>query len=105
MQSIRRHYGSSIARHSDAPAKVPRCSVVAATLSLAMVAELVNKNMQIFIKTLTGKTITVSTGAEDTVEELRQKVQDKTGIPQNYQQLILPASSLKKEGPSRTTTS
>jgi ubiquitin len=93
---IRSQFGLSIARHRDAPAKAPRCSFVVATLSLVMAAELVNKNIQIFIKTLTGKSITVSTRAEDTVEELKQKVQDKTGIPQNYQLLIFTGKQLEE---------
>ena len=36
--------------------------------------------MQIFIKTLTGKTITLDVEPSDTIEAVKQKVQDKEGI-------------------------
>lgn len=36
--------------------------------------------MQIFVKTLTGKTMTVEVESSDTISSLKQKIQDKEGI-------------------------
>lgn len=36
--------------------------------------------MQIFVKTLTGKTITLDVEPADTIEAVKQKIQDKEGI-------------------------
>ena len=51
--------------------------------------------MQIFVRTLTGTTITLETEPTDTIESIKRKINDKTGIPADQQRLLYSSKQLE----------
>ena len=65
--------------------------------TIHLVLRLRGGSMQIFVKTLTGNTITITTDKTESVKQIKEKLRDKEGIPVDQQRLIFAGKQLEDD--------
>mgnify|MGYP002389361132 CR=1 FL=1 len=57
----------------------------------------ISQDMQIFVKTLTGDTLTIEVDGDTTIEQTKMKIQDQNGVPPDLMRLIFAGKQLEDD--------
>lgn len=81
--------------HASLPTTFGRPSTSSSSVTTSAVLGVPRGGMQLFVKTLTGKTVSIEIEEGESIEEVKAKISEKEGIPAEQQRLIFGGQQLQ----------